>query len=292
MPLELLPQYREVEVELVKMRGGKPLKPGSKANASHFYRVDGSTELLPSVTTTEKIIDKPGLVGWARNQTRDAMADEFLMAPPSEEDTQSEETWDTYVSKRVKAGWDAMWERSRKPKDKGVSAHEIIASILSDVINDRAALPLDVTRRLLIVERHPYEANAVLAALDFMESEKLTPLEVEYLVWHPQLRFGGTVDLIAEKENGILIVVDWKRTKALYVENDFQIAAYASSVRFLTGAEFVESLVVRLPQEEEPMGQPAEPRWVDEDALALITHVSAQALWENVNEYKARTGRK
>ena len=53
--LELLPQYRDATIAMEERRG------------QHWYRVDGHEDLLPSVTTFLKVIDKSGpLVGWAR----------------------------------------------------------------------------------------------------------------------------------------------------------------------------------------------------------------------------------
>ena len=53
--LPLLPAYRGVTVELTPRYG------------QHWYRVTGYDDLLPSVTTVLKVIDKSGpLVGWAK----------------------------------------------------------------------------------------------------------------------------------------------------------------------------------------------------------------------------------
>ena len=53
--LQLLPQYQDVTIEMVKKR------------RQHWYKVSGHDELLPSVTTCLNIIDKSGgLMGSAK----------------------------------------------------------------------------------------------------------------------------------------------------------------------------------------------------------------------------------
>ena len=65
-----------------------------------------------------------------------------------------------------------------------------------------------------------------------------------------RLQYAGTADLIARDAHGGLVVVDWKRSKAMYRDYPYQVAAYAEAVTALTG-EKCEAWVCRLPQGDE-----------------------------------------
>lgn len=60
---------------------------------------------------------------------------------------------------------------------------------------------------------------------DALEKDGYKPLAVEQLLFNPTDKIAGTVDLIAYKDNTLLIV-DWK-TGALKIENYAQIGIYA-----------------------------------------------------------------
>ena len=51
-------------------------------------------------------------------------------------------------------------------------------------------------------------------------------------------------------QHGGLVVVDWKRSKAMYRDYPYQVAAYAEAVRMITGQK-CEAWVCRLPQGDE-----------------------------------------
>lgn len=43
----------------------------------------------------------------------------------------------------------------------------------------------------------------------------LKPYRTEWMVWHEELRFAGSIDMVYEKEDGTLMIYDWKRSKGI-----------------------------------------------------------------------------
>jgi CRISPR/Cas system-associated exonuclease Cas4 (RecB family) len=64
-----------------------------------------------------------------------------------------------------------------------------------------------------------------LAFLEWEKDNKLEYIHLEYPVVSEELRYGGTIDMIARK-NGALWMLDLKTSKAIYPEHKVQIAAY------------------------------------------------------------------
>ena len=201
---QLLPQYRDVTVELVEK------------HKQHWYKVTGFDELLPSVTNILKVIDKSGpLVGWAKNVTLEKVRQE--LADLSIGDSRDEAVKQWY---EVPEEWiDNVLARAKKRPDsddaaKGRDAHGLIAELL------HGGKP-DIPEEL---------APAVHGALEMVSDYGLTVEAVEYPVWDPRYEYAGTVDLIARDTDGRLVVVDWKRAKGIYDEHAYQVSAYARAI--------------------------------------------------------------
>ena len=243
--LQLLPQYRDVTVELTPRYG------------QHWYRVDGETELLPSVTSILKIIDKSGpLMGWstklvidrARKELMGFVSDQSYPQPPSYEEIEN-------VLAKAKAAPDEVRDKSA---ELGTLAHECINEVL-------AGRELEVPDVLL---------PAVDGAIDWVSEMGLEVVTTESRIWHPVHRYAGTVDFIGRTGAGNLVVADWKRSKRLYPEHAYQGAAYAKAVNHLHGGAS-RAYVVRLPLHQ---GDRYEFREVDIEP-AFQAYLAAQALW-------------
>ena len=68
----------------------------------------------------------------------------------------------------------------------------------------------------------------------------------EQFVWHPDLKYAGTVDVIARDSEGALRVLDWKTGKAIYVSNIIQVAAYTEALKAITSEKVGTPLIVHL----------------------------------------------
>ena len=248
--LQLLPQYAQTTIEMIEKR------------RQHWYKVSGHDELLPSVTTCLKIIDKSGpLMGWAKN----VMADKFrseLIEENSQGKFPTKEAWVDAVVIRAKKRPD---QERDEAADAGTTAHGLIADIIE---GGKPSVPEVLT-------------PAVQGAMEFLSDYNLTVEAVEQRVWHPVYGYAGTVDCIARDPDGRLIVIDWKRAKALYPEYAYQVAAYADAVEALTGELILAAYVVRLPRSRDE-GLRYECKCVHSIDDAFATYVLAQDLWASV----------
>ena len=126
---------------------------------------------------------------------------------------------------------------------------------------------------------------AVQGAVTFIHHYELTPVATEFLAWHPTYGSPGTIDLVARDRNGRLVIGDWKRSRGLYPEMAYQVAAYSKNVEALTGERVAAAYVVRLPRETpEPGALPYEVKTVQHLEKAWHTFLSAQELFQAQRE--------
>lgn len=101
----------------------------------------------------------------------------------------------------------------------------------------------------------------------FLRKVVIRPVLCESAVWHDELRYGGTLDMVAWCRPGVLALLDWKsarkKKKRKWI-GDFiqQTAAYAEALRWMTGVQIKDAVVV-VAQEKEP----ADTFWIAEDEL-------------------------
>ena len=107
--------------------------------------------------------------------------------------------------------------------------------------------------------------------------------EVERPVWHPQFLYAGTIDLIGRRGNE-LIVLDWKRSKALYRSNMAQVVAYAMALSATTDSVF-GCAVVRLPQNTDD-GADIRYTTLDDEKAAIPAVSAAHSAYEATRAMK------
>lgn len=71
-------------------------------------------------------------------------------------------------------------------------------------------------------------AASVKAGIQFLDEHHIEPILFERVLWHPEYSFIGTPDLIG-KVDGVLSIVDYKSSKAVYPSMFLQLAAYQSA---------------------------------------------------------------
>lgn len=98
--------------------------------------------------------------------------------------------------------------------------------------------------------REPDLADMVRAYGAWLAREVAAVLAVEAVVWHPRLRYAGTLDLLARLRDGRVVVVDIKTGRTggeAAARHRLQLAAYAEAVEALGWARVDGRLVVALP---------------------------------------------
>ena len=247
--LPLLPAYRDVTVELTPRYG------------QHWYRVTGYDDLLPSVTTVLKIIDKSGpLVGWAKKTALESVRSALHEYAAGSFD--KKEDYDLWVNTVVEMARKSPEKERDEAAEAGTSAHELI----SELLHGREP---DIPDPLV---------PAVRGALAFVRDYQLELVASEVSIWHPQHHYAGTVDLVARNKAGEFVVVDWKRSKGLYAEHAYQVAGYADAIEAITGEPVVAAYAVRLPRAADEKAE-YEVRMVAYPKVASETCRAALALW-------------
>ena len=126
-------------------------------------------------------------------------------------------------------------------------------------------------------------APAVEAAKEVIRVLGIEIIALEYPIWHPDHYYAGTIDLVGRTSyGGGLLVLDWKRAKALYKEHSYQVAAYAKALsKQLVGEPDVAAVVARLPRTPD---EDHETRLVNVDN-AFNVFLAAKDLHETMAKY-------
>lgn len=182
-------------------------------DATHRYTVKdsqhpGVTITPPSITTVLSVINKPALIPWAVRETVD-----FLRMKLTEgEHTEAE------VEAYFEMAKDAHKLRKKEAADIGTQAHNWLEQYWRSKLFPESfkawELPKDERVR-----------NCVQAALKWIDEHKIEPILIEKPVYSRQYRVSGRLDKLALVD-GRLAVVDWKSSKGLWPEYQFQTAAY------------------------------------------------------------------
>ena len=205
---------------------------------SPFYEIEGRT--YPRVTAILKVLDKSGpLMGWAVKIEREAIRgalEEILTEP---------------VYRGVYLDAQAVWDRMQ-PHLKGRRASLKQQDDAANIGRSAHMLIEWHTRRMLGGLTGPEPAvgdealRAVLAWLDWVQMVGFTPLATEQRVYCPTCAYAGTIDTIA-KVAGVLTVVDYKTSKAIYPEALLQVNFYRHAAK-AQGIDAGQAMVVRLPK--------------------------------------------
>lgn len=215
----LLPKYQNTAVSL----------------ESTHYKVDGQRHTR--VSTILNIINKPGLVNWAKNNTVAAIGDILRstgMREAMAEATNLELTTEAEYNAFISCITDEVAAATNGGRDtaanRGTAVHHEIARLL------RGA---DTEDEIRISD----EADA---ALQFIADFGLKLLVVEMPLWSPDVPVAGTCDAIAHDKDGNLVLWDWKTGSGPYWEMAVQLGAYASMFRQLTGLPIEVAYIVKL----------------------------------------------
>jgi len=110
------------------------------------------------------------------------------------------------------------WPTRQMALERGRLVHEAISLHFADELDEDAAEESGIL---------PY-VRAAQSALRVLSIRP--PLSYEQRVYHPELDYAGTLDLLANAQHGSAgMIVDWKTTQAEYWVR-FQLAAYAAAL--------------------------------------------------------------
>lgn len=101
-----------------------------------------------------------------------------------------------------------------------------IGSVVHDLIRD-AYLGLVSPERLASL--NPQVATVYAGWLEWATAQSFEPLGVELMVGNPPLGYAGRIDMLA-RQNGELVLVDWKTSSKISKSDLLQLAGYARCV--------------------------------------------------------------
>jgi hypothetical protein len=69
-------------------------------------------------------------------------------------------------------------------------------------------------------------------------SNNYKPYRTEWMIWHEDLRFAGSIDMVFEREDGTLMIYDWKRCKEIKKAASFNTFAKTECIDHLPDTNF------------------------------------------------------
>jgi len=203
-----------------------------------FYDVPEVGE-CPSVTNILSVISKPALVPWAARVERElvveAAAALYMDAPTSPRMTKA-----GYVTSLIqRLGHERAHEKQlRKAGDIGSECHRLVEW------NLRLKSGQKVGDQPIV---SPAAATAFSSFSQWWGESGLQVLAIEQTVWHPLLRYAGTLDILAYQGQD-LVLVDLKTSRAIYDEYALQVAAYIKAMDAMGHGPVQRGYIVRLPK--------------------------------------------
>ena len=89
-----------------------------------------------------------------------------------------------------------------------------------------------------------------LRFLDFWQKEQLSVVHVELAMVSEAMQVGGTLDVLARRADGRLVLIDLKTSKGIYDEMLVQAATYAAMYEECHGEAIHDAYIVRIGKED------------------------------------------
>eukprot|EP00937_MAST-01D_sp_MAST-1D-sp2_P006706 g6706.t1 len=192
--------------------------------SGRHYRVPGTNNLFPSVTTVLNVLNKPALVPWSTRVTLDAVKRDILSQPQ----LSAPEQWLGGVLSRAKTEHKTVLS---KAADFGTRAHQAIDDMIEGV-------PISV--------EVDGGVRTVLAGFEEWRSAANMRLAGDQMVYSRRYGFAGAMDALGLAEaDGSVAVIDFKTSNGIYDSHLLQVAAYAKAYEEMTGRVVSEAYVVR-----------------------------------------------
>jgi hypothetical protein len=198
--------------------------------ANRFYRVPGSKDLMPSVTTVLSVISKKFVNRWetglALTKFRSRLGERLTAGTAGTISPDELNAWTTEAQGEPAVQLTAAGGF-------GTEAHSIFEAILGA---EATGTPVQVDPKYDIVVDN------------FLTWRKSVPdlqvLHNEMMVYSQTHQYAGAVDAVC-KIGDRVIIMDWKTSNQIYVEYALQVAAYAKAFEEMTGTPVHEAWVLR-----------------------------------------------
>ena len=210
-----------------------------------YTRLSG--EVIPSATEILNIISKPALTFGAASEAGkyfrekiipcDKLADTNIKLPLFTlplSDTGAPTSLDQFQKDMTQASS----RKASEAADIGSEVHHYISRYI------KQRLTKGQMNREEFDPKHPIVKKCFNSFKDWIRDNNVRFYSSEEMVYHPELKYAGTVDAVAEI-NEEFCVIDFKTSARVYPEHHLQCAAYAKAVELIYGREVDCTYVLR-----------------------------------------------
>jgi len=207
----------------------------------HEYTLSTSGEVIPSATQILGVIAKPALVYWAASETAKHFRESAVELTKLNKEMDVTNPMYTFGDQGIDAAMframNAHKHITSEAADTGSNVHNFIEAYLA---GEGGQMPASLQGQ-----------SACKAFLKWYEDHpNVNILASEMKVYHPELKYAGTVDAVAEID-GDLYVIDFKTSSKVYPEHHIQCAAYAKAIELMWGEEVHHTMILRLDKRSE-----------------------------------------
>lgn len=221
------------EVPMTTKQGMRPTNVGDAVKL----------DLLPSITTVERMVAAPGLQAWIINQ--------YILAALTLP-RRDEEPLDEFAQRVVQDGR----KEGKQAAEFGESIHDLVEKLVMG-----KPLPEMVTVQ---------QAMTLQSAMGWLSQHTLVPVIAEFGISEPNWGYAGRGDMLAYVD-GVLCIIDWKTQKTnpkdtvrFYPEWNMQLSALQKAIKFWApGDEEIWKLSVVFSSTEPDRAQSFV--WLEED---------------------------
>lgn len=185
---------------------------------------------MTGTTTILGVINKPALIGWAANMCADYVLDHankealetngfFMVAPEVVDQART-----AHIRKRDTRATE------------GTNTHALVEEYVKNCITSGGGEAQTIET----------DDNQLHQFADWAVTNKVTFLESEKVMYHPDWFVGGTTDLLFLL-NGQKYIADIKTSKAVYYEAHVQMAAYRAMLEQMGESDIHGSVIIHLP---------------------------------------------
>lgn len=190
---------------------------------------DGTKKWLARVTTILATLNKEALIPWAVGQAMDACRERILPGQTyTQEQLEEILEWAKGASDRTKT----------EAAGHGTRAHKLIEAYLHT-----GTWP-DLENEHLAVQ------NSIALFQEWWAAQKFRVTDLEAYVADLEMGYGGTVDCLALDQDGHLVLLDWKTSKAIYPEMELQVVGYGGAMARMGLGMPERALIVRIGKED------------------------------------------
>jgi hypothetical protein len=206
---------------------------------AHQYRLVESGEVVPSATQILSIIAKPALIYWAAYEGGKYFKKQVVELVNNEVSTPTYSLGGLTVDEVVKGITSAHSKVSGDAVDIGTTVHNYIERCIKFKLKEQ-----DNPDGFPDEPENKQAQNSIAAFRKWYSTNNVKFLSSEEKVYHPELKYAGTVDAVAEV-NDEFCVIDFKTSSKVYPEHHIQCAAYAKAVELIYDREVECTYVLR-----------------------------------------------